>query len=105
VRIEFVLQNILPANQNLQGGERRILFQIDIFSKVDEIYECLGKKPPVLDAAESQTLFLSEISVRFGREYFLQIIVFKVEKGSFCCKQAYSAKLKKHMHISKQNRV
>jgi hypothetical protein len=32
VTIELVLKGICPANQNVHGGERLILFQIGLFS-------------------------------------------------------------------------
>jgi hypothetical protein len=41
----------------------------------------------------------------FGKEYNLQIMVFKVEIGSFCPKYAYSANLKKHMYLLRENHL
>jgi hypothetical protein len=41
----------------------------------------------------------------FLQEYFLQFRCFKVHKGSFSSKQAYSAKVKKHTYLSKENHV
>jgi hypothetical protein len=41
------------------------------------------QKPSVLEAAPSSTLFPCENWVSFWMEFFLQIIVFKVGKGSF----------------------
>jgi hypothetical protein len=38
-------------------------------------------------------------------EYFLKIIVVKVEKGSFSSKYAYSGLLKKHMYLSKEKHL
>jgi hypothetical protein len=73
--------------------------------QVEETQVGLRKQTSVLDFADCHTLFLCEISVRFGREYLLENIVVKIEKGSFCCKQAYSAKLGKHIYLSKENRL
>jgi hypothetical protein len=36
------------------------------------------------------------------KEEFLQSTVFKVQKGSFRCKKAYSVKLKKHVYLPKK---
>jgi hypothetical protein len=55
------LKGILPANQNFQGGERLIYFQIDLFSQVEETHKYLQKKKKsVLEAAASSTLFPME---------------------------------------------
>jgi hypothetical protein len=54
------LKGILPANQNFQGGERLIYFQIDLFSQVEETHKYLQKKKSVLEAAASSTLFPME---------------------------------------------
>jgi hypothetical protein len=61
-----------------------------------------GREWFVLETGASSTLFTCETWVRFWKEYFLQIIVFKVEKCSYCSKEAYSAKLKKHMYLLKE---
>jgi hypothetical protein len=36
-------------------------------------------------------------------KYFLQLRFFKVDVASLCSKWAYSAELKKHMYLSKEN--
>jgi hypothetical protein len=41
----------------------------------------------------------------FWKQYFQNIVAFKVEKGSFYSKWAYSAQLKKHMYLSKDNNL
>jgi hypothetical protein len=35
----------------------------------------------------------------------MQIIILKVEKGSFYSKKAYSAELKKHLYLSEENHL
>jgi hypothetical protein len=50
------LKGILPANKKFQGGERLILFQIDIFCKVEEIQLSLERKPSMLEAGASSIL-------------------------------------------------
>jgi hypothetical protein len=50
-------------------------------------------------------LFPCETWVTDWKEDVLQIIVFKVKKGSFCSKQAYSPKEMEHMYLSKGNRL
>jgi hypothetical protein len=56
------MKGILPAKKNVQGGERPILFQIGIFSTVDETHVSLKRKPYVLEAGASSTLFPYENS-------------------------------------------
>jgi hypothetical protein len=58
-----------------------------------------------IEAGGSRALFPCENSVYLWKEYLRQIIIFKVEKGSFCSKKAYSAELKKHMYLSKENQL
>jgi hypothetical protein len=78
------LTGILPENQNFQGGERLILFQIGLFVFVEVTRVFLETKPSVLETGESSTLLSSENCVSFGKEYVLQPWFFKVEIGSFC---------------------
>jgi hypothetical protein len=59
------LKGILPANKNFQGGERLILFQIGLFCLLEEIHISLKRKPSVLEAETSNTLFTSENPVNF----------------------------------------
>jgi hypothetical protein len=99
------LKGILHANQRFQGKERVILLQIGLFSRVDKTHVSLKRKPSMLQAAAFSTWFVCENCVSFSKEYFWQIIVFKVEKGSFNSKWAYPAKLKKHMYLSKQHHL
>ena len=56
----------------------------------------------MLEAATSSVFFPFDNWVSFWKEYFLQIMDFKVEKGSFCSKQNYSAKWRKHGYLSKK---
>jgi hypothetical protein len=65
----------------------------------------LQRKSCMFEAAPSTTLFPSENWFRFWKEYFLQLWCFKVDIGSVCYKLAYSAKLKKHKNLSKENHV
>jgi hypothetical protein len=69
-----------------QGGDVVFLIQIGLFTWIDEIHVFLQTKPSIFDAAESNTLFACENSVCFWKEYFLQNIDFKVDKGSFISK-------------------
>jgi hypothetical protein len=54
------LEEILPANHSFQGGERLILFQIGLFSNVEESHVSLQRKPTMLEAAASGTLLPCE---------------------------------------------
>jgi hypothetical protein len=54
--MELVFEGKLPANQRFQRGERLILFQIHIFSKVGERKLSLERKPSVLEAGASSIL-------------------------------------------------
>ena len=59
----------------------------------------------MLEAAASSIFFPCENWVRFWKEYFLKIIVYKVETSSFGSKYASSAKWKKHVYLSKKPSV
>jgi hypothetical protein len=48
----------------------------------EEMHASLHKQKSVRIGAASSTLFSSEIWVSFWKEYFFQIIVFKLEKSS-----------------------
>jgi hypothetical protein len=76
----------LPTTYVFQGRHRRSLFQISLFSWVEETNVSLQTKPYTLEAAKSSTLFPCENGVSLWKEYFLHIRVFKVEEGSFCSK-------------------
>jgi hypothetical protein len=56
----------------------------------------------VLEAGACSTLFTCVNWVRLWKKYFLQIIVFKVQKCYPCSKWACLAKLKKHMFLLKK---
>jgi hypothetical protein len=63
------------------------------------------KKYTVLEAESSRTLVPCKNWVSFWKEYFLQIRIFKVEKGSFCSKFTFSTNLKKYWYLSKENHL
>jgi hypothetical protein len=73
VRIEIFLKGMSPSILSFQGGERLILFPIGLFSFVEETRVYLPRKPSVLGAGATSTLFPSEKGVGFGKEYFLPI--------------------------------
>jgi hypothetical protein len=81
------------------------LFQIGLFSSVEETEVSLRRKSCLLEAGASSTLFPFENWVSFCKEYFLQIRIFKVETGSFCGKWAYSPEWIGHMYLSKENHL
>jgi hypothetical protein len=51
------LKAILPANPIFPGGVRLFLFQIGLFSYLEEAHISLKGKPSVLEAGSSSTLF------------------------------------------------
>jgi hypothetical protein len=51
------MKGILPAKNNVQGGERLILFQIGIFRRVIKIHVSLERKPPVLELGDLANCF------------------------------------------------
>jgi hypothetical protein len=59
----------------------------------------------VLETGESSTFFPSENYVSFWKELILWHKCFKMEIGSICSKKVYSAELKKHMYLSKENHL
>jgi hypothetical protein len=67
MRNELVLKGILSANKCFQAGKRLILFQIGLFSKVEEIYLSLKRNLSVLEAEASSTLLPCKNSVLFAR--------------------------------------
>jgi hypothetical protein len=52
VRIELVFQGLLPAKHSFQGGEKLILFQMGLYSYIQETHVPLKRKPSVLEAQE-----------------------------------------------------
>jgi hypothetical protein len=50
------LKRILPAHHGFQRGEIHILFQIDLFMRIEETLESLERKPSTLDGGASSTL-------------------------------------------------
>jgi hypothetical protein len=62
----------------------------------------LPGKPSMFKAQSSSTLHPDENAEGFWKEFFLPIIVFKMEKGLYCSKWAYSAHYKKHIYLSKE---
>jgi hypothetical protein len=81
------------------------MLQIGLLGWVEETPELLDRKPHVLEAGASSTLFTCENCVRFWKEYFLQFRFCKLEFGSLCSKQDYSVEVKKHVYLSKENHV
>jgi hypothetical protein len=53
----------------------------------------------MLDAAAYSTMFLYENWLSFWKEYFLVIIIFMVEGGSFCPRWTGLSKLKKYTYL------
>jgi hypothetical protein len=51
---------ILPASSDFLSGDRFGLFQIGLFSIVEEMYVSIERKSSVLEAGSSSTLFQSE---------------------------------------------
>jgi hypothetical protein len=78
------LKGIFPENHSFQGGERLILFLIGPLIWGDETHVSLQRQSSVLEALASRTLLSGENCVSFGKEYFLQIIIFMVEIGCVC---------------------
>jgi hypothetical protein len=54
------LKGILSANHCFPGGERLILFQIGLFSSVEETRVSLQRQPSLVDAGGSRTLLPCE---------------------------------------------
>jgi predicted membrane-bound dolichyl-phosphate-mannose-protein mannosyltransferase len=84
--LSYFVKGMLPAYQGFQAVELLILFQIGIFSWIEETHVSLEWKPSMLDSRASSTLLPYENSVSFLNEYILQLRFFKVEGGSFCYK-------------------
>jgi hypothetical protein len=51
------MKRIFPAKDSFQGGIRLMLLQIGLFTRVEETYVSLKRKPSVLEADASRTLF------------------------------------------------
>jgi hypothetical protein len=99
------LKGIFPARCVFQSGDGLSLFQIGLFSRHEETQLSVQRQPSVVEAGSSRTVFPWENSDSFGKEYFLKIIVLKVEIGSVCSKEECSAELKKDMYPSKENHL
>jgi hypothetical protein len=69
------------------SGDRLSSLQVGLSSWVEETQVSFGREPSLSEASASSKLFPCENWGNFWKEYFLQIIVFKVEKGSFCSKK------------------
>jgi hypothetical protein len=54
------VKGILPENHTFEAGERLILFQIGIFSSIEETHVSLQGKPSVLEAGTYISLFPCE---------------------------------------------
>jgi hypothetical protein len=68
------LKGIIPGNHSFQGGERLILFQIGLSSRVEETHVSLQVKLSKLEMTIYTTLIPCESWGSFQKEYFLQII-------------------------------
>jgi hypothetical protein len=75
LKTEIVLKGILLANQSFQGGEKLILFQIGISSYVEVTHVSLERKPSVLEAGASSTLFAHVIDLGFERNTSCNLLV------------------------------
>jgi hypothetical protein len=53
--LTWFLEAILSTNENFQGGEKLILFQIGLFSQGEETHASFDRKPSVLESGESST--------------------------------------------------
>jgi hypothetical protein len=73
VRIELVFKGILPENHSFQGGERLILFQNGLFSRVEEMHISLQRKPSTLEAAASSHCFPLRVELVFERNTFCNV--------------------------------
>jgi hypothetical protein len=63
-----------------------IVFQIALFSYVEETQVFFERKPSIFEAGASSRMFSCENCVSFGKEHFLPPWTFKVEIGSVCFK-------------------
>jgi hypothetical protein len=87
------------------GAYRLFLLQIGLFCYGGEKHVSLERKSSLLEAWASSTLFPCENSISYWQEHFLQITIFKVEKGTLDSKMASSPELKKRMYLSKRNHL
>jgi hypothetical protein len=69
---------------------------------VEKAHVSLQRKPFVLVAEASSTLFPCENWDSFGKEYFLKLTGFMVDICSVCSKLTFSDELKKEMYFSKE---
>jgi hypothetical protein len=99
------LKGILPATKVIQEADRLFLLQVDLFSWVEEIHVSLEIKPSMLEAEATSTLIPYENWFKLGKEYCLQITIFRVEKGNFCSKQAYTTAMMPQKYLSKENHL
>jgi hypothetical protein len=83
--LSLLLKEILPANGNLQVGERLTFCQIGLFSWVEETYVPLQRNPSMLKAASSSTWFPCENWISLGRKYFLLMQSDQWEKTWLWC--------------------
>jgi hypothetical protein len=84
VRIELDLIGILPETYVVYPGPRRYLLSKVQFSWLEQRHVSVQRKASMLEPHVSSTLCACESWVRVWREYFREITIFKVEKGSFC---------------------
>jgi hypothetical protein len=94
VSIELVFEWNTSCKHNFLNVDRLILFQIGQPSYVEETHVFLERKPSMVEAGATSTLFSRENCVSFVKEYFLPLWWFKVEMRCVCSKYAYSLELK-----------
>jgi hypothetical protein len=100
--IELVLKEILHANHSFQSGKALFIPNRPIQQSWRITYVCL-KKTTYVRSSSIYHIVSHENWVNFWQKSFLQMVVFKVQKGSFCSKYAYLAMLKKHMSFERKS--
>jgi hypothetical protein len=98
-----VVKLIFPASSDFLSGDRIWLFQIGLFSIVEEMCVSIERKSSGLQAGSSSSLFWSENWISFWEENFLLLRLFKVKLDCVCSKLPCSGHLKKHLYHSKEN--
>ena len=105
VSIQVIFEFSASSNESISRW-RLSLFAPNTPFQLSWANTCVSpKNPSVLEVAASSTLFPSVNCISFWKGYFLQLRWFKVEIGAHFCTLAYSAELKKHMYVSRQNNI
>jgi hypothetical protein len=105
VRIELVLERNTMWLWKFSGWRKGHWVPNHLFRWFGETPVHLQRRPSLKEAVASVTLYSRENWVIFCNEYFLQILHFKVQKGSFYSKTAYTPQLWKRMYASKGNHL